>query len=331
MIRLRATALTFVLALVLALSPAWLANAGPVTPPTSPVTPVKDALHFLVIGDWGRHGQEGQFDTAGRLAAAARKQDAAFVISTGDNFYPVGVASVDDPAWRVSFEDVYSDHALHVPWHVVLGNHDYKGNPQAEVDYTQRSRRWQMPSRYFSKTFEAGEDSGVKAQFFFIDTSPMIDDYRQHPDDYAVADQDAAAQLRWLDEELKKSTARWKFVVGHHPVYTVGKRKKAAGGGIQKELEKSLMPLLEKHHVQAYIAGHEHDLQVIRRPGGTVTYLVSGAGSETRPLGVPDPNDGRLFAVASAGFMAFSLTPTALNVELVDAENRVPYAITLKP
>lgn len=83
--------------------------------------------------------------------------------------------------------------------------------------------------------------------------------------------------------------------------------------------------------MQAYLAGHEHDLQVIRRPGGTVTHLVSGAGSETRPLGVPDPKDGRLFAVASAGFMAMSLTAEALNVELVDAENRVPYAISLKP
>lgn len=319
------------LALALTLGSAVSAIAGPATPPTSPVTPVKDALHFLVIGDWGRHGQEGQFDTAGRLAAAARKQDAAFVISVGDNFYPVGVASTDDPSWRSSFEDVYSDHALHVPWYVVLGNHDYKGNPQAQIDYTRISRRWQMPARYFTKTFAAGEDSPVQAQFFFIDTSPMIEDYQQHPGEYAVADQDAAAQLRWLEDELKQSTARWKIVVGHHPIYTVGKRKKAIGGGIQKELEKALLPLLEKYHVQAYLAGHEHDLQVIRRPGGTVTHLVSGAGSETRPLGVPDPKDGRLFAVASAGFMAMSLTAQALNVELVDAENRVPYAISLKP
>lgn len=305
--------------------------AGPVTAPTSPVTVVDDALHFLVIGDWGRNGQRGQGETAGRLAAAARKLDPAFIVSTGDNFYPSGVASVSDPHWQSSFEQVYSDHALQVEWQAVLGNHDYRGNPQAEIDYTRISRRWQMPARYFTRSWDAGEDSGVKAQFFFIDTSPMIEDYRAQPDKYAVADQDPAAQLRWLEDELKKSTARWKIVVGHHPVYTVGKRKKAAGGGIQKELETALVPLFETYKVQAYLAGHEHDLQVIRRPGGTVTYLVSGAGSETRPLGVPDAKDGRLFAVASAGFMACALTPEALNVELVDAENRVPFAISLKP
>lgn len=319
------------IAAILVLSVAGLATAGPVTPPTSPVTPVKDALHVLVIGDWGRHGQEGQSETAGRLAAAARKLEPEFIVSTGDNFYPSGVASVSDPHWHASFEDVYSDHALHVDWNVVLGNHDYRGNPQAEVDYTKVSRRWQLPARYYSKRWKVGDDGGVQAQFFFIDTSPMIDDYRQQPDKYAVADQDPAAQLRWLETELAQSTARWKIVVGHHPIYTVGKRKKAAGGGIQKELETALVPLFEKYKVQAYVAGHEHDLQVIRRPGGTVTYLVSGAGSETRALGVPDPKDGRLFAVASAGFMALALTPNALTVELVDAENRVPFATTLKP
>lgn len=318
--------------LVLVVAPFGMtAFAGPATAPSSPVTPVKNALHFLVIGDWGRNGQEGQAETSGRLAAAARKLDAEFVISTGDNFYPSGVASTRDPHWKTSFEDVYTDHALQVEWNVVLGNHDYRGNPQAEVDYTQVSRRWHLPARYYTRRYEAGEDSGVQVQFFFIDTSPMIDDYRQQPGKYAVADQDMAAQLRWLDAELGQSTARWKLVVGHHPVYTVGKRKKKAGGGVQAELEKALVPLLEKHRVQAYLAGHEHDLQVIRRPGGTVHYLVSGAGSETRPLGVPDAQDGRLFAVSSAGFMAFALTPDTLRVELVDAENRVPYAITLKP
>lgn len=319
------------LAMTLVLGAALPATSGPVTAPTSPVSPVKDALHFLVIGDWGRHGEDGQNETAGRLAAAARKVDPAFVISVGDNFYPNGVASIDDPAWQASFEDVYTDHALHTDWYVVLGNHDYRGNPQAQIDYSQRSRRWHMPARYFTKTFEAGEDSGIKAQFFFIDTSPFIEDYQQQPDKYAVEDQDVARQLRWLESELQKSTARWKIVVGHHPVYTVGKRKKEVGGGIQKELERTLVPLLEKYRVQAYLAGHEHDLQVIRRKGGTVTYLVSGAGSEVRPLGVPDPDDGRLFAAATAGFMAFALTADALKVEVVDGRNRVPYALTLQP
>ena len=148
----------------------------------------------------------------------------------------------------------------------MLGNHDYRGNPQAEVDYTQRSRRWRLPARYYTKTVDLGDDpagAAVQAQFFFIDTPPMIERYQRQPNRYALADQDPAAQLRWLEDALKASTARWKVVVGHHPVYSVGARKQAAGGGIQAELERTLVPLFEKYHVQAYVAGHEHSLQAV--------------------------------------------------------------------
>lgn len=65
-----------------------------------------------------------------------------FIISVGDNFYTNGVASVDDPMWKTSFEDIYKGANLFIDWYPVLGNHDYRGNPQAQIDYSKRSRRW---------------------------------------------------------------------------------------------------------------------------------------------------------------------------------------------
>ena len=50
------------------------------------------------------------------------------------------------------------------------------------------------------------------------------------------------------------------------------------------ELVARLKPLLEKYGVQAYLAGHEHDLQYLR-DAGPVHYFVSGAGSEVRGTG----------------------------------------------
>lgn len=50
-----------------------------------------------------------------------------FVISTGDNMYPHGLNSTDDPRFDASFTSVYSAGSLQVPWHAVLGNHDYVG------------------------------------------------------------------------------------------------------------------------------------------------------------------------------------------------------------
>lgn len=294
------------------------AHAQARRPASSALTVTEDALHVLVIGDWGRQGQEGQREVAAALGQAARKLDPEFIISTGDNFYPNGVASVDDPNWQQSFEQIYTAHPLWIDWYVVLGNHDYRGNPQAEIDYSNRSRRWRMPARYYTVTKPVGEDA--QAEFFFLDTSPFIEDYRKEPEKYAVGDQDPAAQLAWLERALAASTARWKVVVGHHHIYSGGKRTTLP------ELERALVPLMTKYGVQAYVNGHEHDLQVIRPAGSPITYFVSGAGSEHRPTGT---REGTLFALSTGGFMAFSFTPSELLVQAVDDRGAVRYRTSL--
>ena len=62
-----------------------------------------------------------------------------------------GVKSVDDPLFRLYFEQPYdTPHLAYLPWYVVLGNHDYNGNTQAQVDYsTERGRRWHLPNEYY--------------------------------------------------------------------------------------------------------------------------------------------------------------------------------------
>lgn len=80
------------------------------------------------------------------------------MISTGDNFYESGVDSISDDKWQTTFEAIYDAPALQVPWYAVLGNHDYGGSAQAQIDYSKKSRRWTMPDRYFQidRTLPAG-------------------------------------------------------------------------------------------------------------------------------------------------------------------------------
>ncbi|KAG2438465.1 hypothetical protein HXX76_005018 [Chlamydomonas incerta] len=80
---------------------------------------------FFVVGDWGRDGNENQRRTARLMADVAACMPPAFVISTGDNFYPSGIRSVDDVQFDQSFRNVYTSPELQVPWYVVMGNHDY--------------------------------------------------------------------------------------------------------------------------------------------------------------------------------------------------------------
>lgn len=303
-----------------------LACTGPVRQPAAATgsvaafTEVEDGLAFLVIGDWGRQGQHGQTEVAVPLAEAALRLDAQFIVSTGDNFYPNGVASTGDPNWRLSFEEPYRAHALWIDWWPVLGNHDYRGDPDAQVAYSRISRRWRLPARYHAAEF--GVDDTTRALIAFIDTSPLIQEYHAEADKYFVAGQDTVAQLRWLDSTLAASSARWKFVVGHHQVYSGGKRT------TQPELERLLVPIMTRRGVRAYFNGHEHDLQHIVRPGGPVHYFVSGAGSEVRPTGA---TEGTRFAAAKPGFLAVVLRHERMQAHFVDARGRLLYTAELAP
>lgn len=110
-----------------------------------------------------------------------------------------------------------------MPWYGVLGNHEYRGNTQAMMDYTEVSRRWNMPDRYY--TFSVPLDDEVadseRVRFVFIDTTPLIGKYRaeqaKYPDVQLV---DPDTEVRWIDSVLCASNEKWKIVVGHHPMYT---------------------------------------------------------------------------------------------------------------
>lgn len=273
----------------------------------------------MVIGDWGRNGEYFQKELADAMGKAAIRIEPEFIISTGDNFYPDGIASVEDPLWLSSFENVYHAHSLFCPWYVVLGNHDIRGNAQAQIDYTYRSRRWNMPSKYysFSKTLE--DES--KAEFIFLDTNPFNSDYFEEEKyrDY-VATQDTAKQKLWLEKKLEQDNLGWKIVIGHHPMYTGGKRKEEVN-----YVRKSLENMLCQNKVDVYLAGHEHDLQLIQSEC-KVYHIVSGAGSEVRPV---EKLPSSLFAESVQGIAILYLSELSCRVQFMDYKGQLLFEYTI--
>ena len=271
-------------------------------------------LNFLIVGDWGRNGEKDQREVATQMGLAAQAMAAKFVISVGDNFYERGVKSVDDPQWQTSFEQVYTAPSLQVPWHVVLGNHDYRGNCDAQIAYSQKSKRWNMPARYFRRTEKI--DAENSADFFYLDTTPMakLTDDLEVPRLHLKA-QDNSAQLAWLEAALKNSTAPWKIVIAHHPVYS---------GGIHGDtpyIIQHILPLLEKYGVQAYFNGHDHDLQHLQ--AGKVNLFCSGAGSKPRTELKTTPHTK--FGRGCSGFIAATLQADALDVRMIDEQGKLLY------
>jgi len=277
-------------------------------------------LNFVLIGDWGRLGRDNQTDVARQMGETAAAIGSRFTVSMGDNFYENGVASVDDPQWQASFETIYTAPSLQTPWKIILGNHDYRGNVQAQLDYSHISKRWQLPARYYQETVPLPD--GATADFFYLDTSPFIRAYIGTRTN--ITGQDTDAQLQWLDAALGKSTADWKIVIGHHPIYTALAPEPGYDHD-QPDLIARLDPILRAHNIHIYINGHDHNLQVVKVNG--ITYVTNGAGSQTYQAESPVIRGG--FVSGDHGFMTIALSRNALSYRLIDMTGQTLYAETL--
>jgi 3',5'-cyclic AMP phosphodiesterase CpdA len=233
------------------------------------------AFKFYIVSDAGRNGYYKQkivAQTMGRLAEIIRPK---FILDSGDTFHYNGVRSISDPLWLTNFEMIYSHPELQVDWYPVFGNHEYRGNTQALIDYSQISRRWNMPAHYY--TFSRKIDAENSIRIVCIDTSPFLKEYRNLSDQFPdVALQDTIKQLKWIDSVLTVSNEKWKIVMGHHPMYSVDSLH-----GNTQELIRQLDPILRKHHVDFYFSGHIHSAQHIQKDG--MDYIVSASASLNSP------------------------------------------------
>lgn len=285
---------------------------------------IPGALNFIAMGDWGRHGADHQKEVAEQMGKTASEIKSQFVIATGDNFYPSGVISEQDPSFRYSFEDIYTAFSLQWDWYPVLGNHDYKSNPDAEVAYSKISRRWKMPARYYSRIIPIPGDTASKILILFIDTSPLIPEFYSNAEyGPAVKTQDSTKQKEWIESELSNQAAniKWKIVVGHHPMFTGGSRTDSYD---TKAMRRILKPMFDKYGVDVYLTGHEHSLQHL--VSGRTQHFISGAASEKTAVHlIPESK----MAASEYGFMVFSVSKGKLLVNAIDYTGKIIYTTSI--
>lgn len=252
------------------------------------------AARFIFVGDTG-HGDAGQYSVAAGMKKSCGQKPCAFALLLGDNFYPNGVSSTTDPQWKTAFRDPYAP--LGISFYPALGNHDYDGNEEAQITYSQIDKSWVLPARYHSFVKD-------KSEIFVMDTNQWN-----------------KTQADWLWAGLKKSRADWKIVIGHHPIYSYGFH------GNTDSLIKGLRPIL-LGKADFYLSGHDHDKQILRDPtDSSLHYVVSGAGSETRPS---SGGSLSLFNAATLGFSSLSLKKKSATLEMLTQDGKIEFIQTFK-
>lgn len=274
--------------------------------------------NILIANDLGRNGYYLQKPIAEQMGKLAENIDIEFIAALGDIHHFDGVASVSDPLWMTNYELIYAHPELMIDWKSICGNHEYRGNTQAVLDYTNISRRWSAPSKYYSEIVEL--ENNQKAVLLFIDTTPLISKYRKESDSYPDAiKQDNKRQLAWMDSTLQANKgAKWKIVMGHHPVYA--QTKKSEGERI--DLQKQLVPIMERNGVNAYLCGHIHNFQHIKPKNSKINYFVNSSGSLARKV---QPTTDTQFCSSEAGFMLMSLNDKKITYYMINPEGEVIY------
>jgi len=282
------------------------------------------SLRFVVLGDGGT-GDAAQAKVAAAMKTVCAERGCAFALYLGDNIYEDGANGVTDAQFAAKFETPYAD--LDFPFYVVLGNHDYGSNgtnllpseakSAAQVEYTARSEKWNMPHYYYA--FREGP-----VAFFGLDTNGIvIDQFRK-----------GSEQQAWLDAEIAKSDAPWKIVFGHHPYISNGEHGVAGSyvGSVGIELHDGarLKSFVEESicgKSQVYFSGHDHDREWLEPTCGT-TFIVSGAAAKLRQLeerGVA----ARFGEATQRGFMWVEIEGDVLTGVFYDDDAEISYEDTI--
>lgn len=278
----------------------------------------KGDINLIVASDLGRNGYYDQKKVAATMGDVAEQIGPDAVLVLGDTHHYEGVESVSDPLWMTNYELIYSHPELMVHWYPICGNHEYRGNTQAVIDYSKVSRRWNMPAKYYTKAFKDGDTSLLVV---FLDTPPLIDKYRKKSDTYPDATkQDADAQLKWLDSVLSDASEDWIVVVGHHPIFASTDKSESERTDMQKRVD----TILRRHNVDMYICGHIHNYQYIKKPGSKIDYVVNTSGSKTR---VPGDIEGTVFKSDAPGFSVLNADRESLRLNMLDKEGNILYTV----
>ena len=206
----------------------------------------QETFSFVAIGDTGT-GSVTQKTTSQGMRKVCKDLKCNFGLLLGDNVYKRGVSSVNDPKFKLLFENMYSD--LDFPFFVVLGNHDTKGNSLAQVQYSLKNPKWKMPNFVYS--FKLGATNFVAGN----SSCNLLN-------------------LYLTKSFLINSDSRWTIYFQHHPIYSTGPH------GDAELIVRWFWNWFMENGVDLYLSGHDHHLEYLENKRNSTVYIVSGSGGK---------------------------------------------------
>lgn len=238
-----------------------------------------DSTSFLLIGDTGKDN-DGQLQVSLAMQELCSRVECDYGMLAGDNIYPAGVESEDDPILEVMFDKYYNP--LEIPFLIALGNHDYgkltndwkRGGYQ--LLHAKKNPNFHLPSFYYVKETQ-------HAVIAVLDTTRLM----------WKKEEKEQSELLKRAQELARTQNKWFFVLGHHPYLSngnhgnVGKYEGVpfpyfvSGSALKKFLDQNVCGKAD-----FYLSGHDHSLQLLEGNAQNceLKMIVSGTGASATKL-----------------------------------------------
>lgn len=220
-------------------------RSAPVEFRTAPEDP--PSFSFMVMSDTHNSPVNAEL-----LAGAVEHHaDAAFVVLSGDL---VGTGQYRDD-WDRLFGQV-PEFFLRFPVVPAIGNHDDIDGLGADIyigtfALPENGPKELQPERAYS--FQYGN-----SLFLILDVTDVVEN-----------------QTAWLEQQLRNSTATWKFAVFHFPPYSPDDEN--------PDIVREWCPILERYHVDFVLSGHVH------------SYLRTHPLKDGKPM--PSPAEGTIYLI----------------------------------
>ena len=271
--------------------------------------PKAERLRFLAVGDTGTGG-DAQLVVAARMESRCKSGvRPTAILLLGDNFYQDGVASAEDEQWQSKMWKPYGSECLStLPIYGVLGNHDYKGNPGAQIEQSGKIPRWHMPARNYVVRFDdmlelVALDSNTVDRCFI----PSL------------------CTIDFLDARVHAAErAHWNILLAHHPLVSASAKHLDE----KSELYRNRMKPSVCGGMDVMLTGHAHHMEHGRLAGCPTEFFVSGGGGADLYETLPN-KEGSRFARSAHGFLDINVEPQSMNLTFVDVLGEEVYRFTI--
>ena len=286
-------------------------SAAPVMVDLGDVAPAAGSQVMVGVGDIASCTQKLGLATAMVVDSVIKSDSVAnvptSVFTLGDNVYSSGTAE----QFKDCFTPAWGNPKLRLMEniHPTPGNHDY-GTAQAAPYY-----------KYFGKA--AGVD-GTGNYSYDVGKWHVIAMNSETVSGGEFSDADRAAQMKWLEKDLKDHDAACTIAYWHNPRFSSGWH------GSDTRFT-PIWQLLYDHNVDLVVKGHDHDYERFRpmNPAGVldtakgITEIVAGTGGEDlRGFNQLHPNSAYQIE-GRAGVLKLTLGENEWHSEFVEAGGRV--------